>query len=555
MAPLLSTPRETESQARQLKKYRTNPPSGYLALVLHAHLPFVRHPEHERFLEEDWLYEAITETYIPLLKIMEGWTRDGMEWRLTMSLTPSLCSMLLDPLLQERYNKHLRNLISLAEKEVQRTAAQPHLNSLATYYLTNFLECQQLYNEVYQRNLPAAFGKYQDQGFLEIITCSATHGFMPLMQHHPSAVRAQIRTGVEHYEQTFGRRPRGTWNAECGFFPGLDKVLAENGIEYFFADSHALILADHLPRYGVFAPLQTPAGPLAFGRDQESSRSVWSAQTGYPGEATYREFYRDIGFDLDLDYLRPYLHSGDQRSALGIKYHRITGHDVPLQEKALYEQHSARETAARHAGHFLFCRQQQVLHLNTLMDGRPPLIVSPYDAELFGHWWYEGPMFLDFLIRKVYYDQSDIQLTHAADYKALHSQNQIAMPSVSSWGYGGFNEVWLEGSNDWIYRHLDQMCLRMAALANQFPTAQGLQRRALNQCARELLLAQSSDWAFIMKTNTVVDYAVRRIKTHVLQFLKLDEMITQNKLDEEYIRGLEWKDNLFPNLDYRVYQG
>ncbi len=160
----------------------TPTPSGYLALVLHAHLPFVRHPEHERFLEEDWLFEAITETYLPLLEIMEGWTKDAMDWRLTMSLTPSLCSMLLDPLLQERYNKHLRNLIELSEKEVQRTGAHPELNKLAVYYLDSFKKCQHYYNEVYHQNIPGAFNKFQIAGNLEIITCSATHGFMPLMR-------------------------------------------------------------------------------------------------------------------------------------------------------------------------------------------------------------------------------------------------------------------------------------------------------------------------------------------------------------------------------------
>src|SRR5204863_2339934 len=94
---------------------------GYFALVLHAHLPFVRHPEHERFLEESWLFEAITETYLPLLTIMDGWHRDGMESRLTLTLSPTLCVMLRDPLLKERYARHLDSVIELAEKELHRT--------------------------------------------------------------------------------------------------------------------------------------------------------------------------------------------------------------------------------------------------------------------------------------------------------------------------------------------------------------------------------------------------------------------------------------------------
>lgn len=531
-----------------------NEPIGYLALVLHAHLPFVRHPEHEKFLEEDWLFEAITETYLPLLDLMEGWNKDNVEWKLTMSLTPSLCSMLQDSLLQERYVNHLKRLIELSEKEIQRHSAQPAFRNLAEAYFEQFNDCLQKFDKKHDRDVLAAFKYFMDTGNLEIITCSATHGFMPLMQHNMEAVRAQVSIGVEHYAKTFGRRPRGIWNAECGFFPGLDEVLNDNNLRFFFCDSHALLLASRLPQYGVFAPMETPGGPVAFARDQESSKSVWSAEHGYPGDASYREFYRDIGFDLDMDYLRAYLHNEKDRAALGIKYYKITGNGVPLPEKEIYNAADARLTAERHAGHFLFCRQQQALHLQSLMPHRPPLITSPYDAELFGHWWYEGPQFLDFLVRKIHFDQDEIEMITPIDYLDKHPENQLAMPSMSSWGYGGFSEVWLEGSNDWIYRHLDQAAVRMRDLANANTSPDAVLERTLNQCARELLLAQSSDWAFIMKTNTVVDYAVKRTKTHLIQFNKLADMIEAEEIDANYLESLEWKDNLFEDLDYRVYQ-
>ncbi|MCX7964718.1 MAG: DUF1957 domain-containing protein [Candidatus Sumerlaea chitinivorans] len=525
-------------------------PKGYLCLVLHAHLPFVRHPEYEDFLEEDWLYEAITETYVPLLNMMNGLMRDGVDFRLTMSLTPPLVAMLTDDLLQTRYVRHIERLIELAEKECVRTRFQPEFYPLAQMYLRKFTECRRVFVDQYQRNIVQGFKALQDAGKLEIITCGATHGFMPLMEINKNAVRAQVAVGRQAYEVAFGRPPRGIWNGECGYYPGLDEVLAQNGIRFFFVDAHGILHASKRPKYGVYAPLYCPSGVAAFGRDPESSKSVWSAEEGYPGDFNYREFYRDIGFDLDYDYIRPYIHESGLRINTGIKYYRITG-KTPHKEP--YNEQWALETAARHAGNFMFNREKQVEYLASLMDRRP-IIVSPYDAELFGHWWYEGPDFLNFLLRKIHYDQQTLALITPSEYLEIYPRNQVAVPSLSSWGHKGYCEVWLEGSNDWIYRHLHKAADRMVELANEFKhTNDTLLTRALNQAARELLLAQSSDWAFIMKTRTMVEYAVRRTKEHVTAFTDLYHMIKRREVDESYLRRLEERHNIFPFIDFRVY--
>src|SRR5436305_242984 len=252
-------------------------PVGYLSLVLHAHLPFVRHPEYEDFLEEDWLYEAITETYIPLLEVFDGLERDGVDWRLTMSVTPTLAAMLSDPLLQYRYVRHIDNLIALATKVA------------------------------------------------------------------------------------------------------------------------------------------------ALARDTESSKQVWSAVEGYPGDSNYRDFYRDVGFDLDYEYVKPHLHQTGIRSLLGIKYHRITGR---TDHKLPYDPKVAMEKAADHAGNFMFNREKQVEWLSGSMD-RPSLIVAPYDAELFGHWWYEGPQWIDFLLRKMHWDQQTVKTVTIPEYLDRHTRIQV----------------------------------------------------------------------------------------------------------------------------------
>ncbi|MBI4714663.1 MAG: DUF1957 domain-containing protein [Nitrospirae bacterium] len=522
---------------------------GYLALVLHAHLPYVRHPEHEEFLEEDWLYEAITETYIPLISVFDRLLEDGIPFRLTISLSPTLIAMLADPLLQDRYVRHLERLIELSEKEVWRTRWQAEFQENARMYRERFNHCRYVFVQKYRKNLIGAFRRLQDEGRLEVITCAATHGYLPLMEMVPGAVRAQIQAAVGHSESHFGRKPRGLWLPECAYVPGIDRYIAEAGVKYFILDTHGILFAEPRPRYGVFAPLFCRSGVAAFGRDMESSKQVWSSVEGYPGDYQYREFYRDIGFDLEYDYIEPYIHPDGIRINTGIKYHRITGR---TNHKEPYIRKVALDRAAEHAGNFLFNRERQAEYLHDFL-GRKPMVLAPYDAELFGHWWFEGPEWLDFLIRKTAYDQKTVRLVTPGDYLQENPKNQVAVPAASSWGWKGYHEVWLEGSNDWIYRHLHKAAERMVELAKTHPSAEGVQRRALNQAGRELLLAQSSDWAFIMKTGTMVPYAVRRTQDHLHRFTRLYEEVRGNRIDEGWLADVEWKDNLFPELDYRVY--
>ena len=308
--------------------------------------------------------------------------------------------------------------------------------------------------------------------------------------------------------------------------------------------------AEKRPRYGVFAPLYCNNRVAAFGRDIESSKSVWSAEEGYPGDLNYREFYRDIGFDLDFEYIKPYIHESGLRINTGIKYYKITGRTM---YKETYNRQTAMQRAAEHAGNFMFNREKQVEYLSAAMNGKPPIIVSPYDAELFGHWWYEGPDFLNFLIRKIASDSKTIALITPSEYLERHPEQQVSTPSLSSWGNKGYAEVWLNPANDWIYRHLHKAAERMNELANTNREATGLALRAINQAARELLLAQSSDWAFIMKTNTMVEYAVKRTKDHINRFTDLYYALKGGNIDETWLHGLETKDNIFPDIDFRVY--
>jgi 1,4-alpha-glucan branching enzyme len=541
-------------------------PVGYFSLILHAHLPFVRHPEYPEFLEEDWLYEAITEVYLPLIFIFQSLHEAGVAPRLAVNVSPTLCEMLADKLLEERYTRHLENLIELAVKELDRNSREAtEFVEASRMYVDTLTASLGLWNDRYGRNLINAFRELQDEGVLEIITCGATHGFLPLISTL-EARRAQIDVAVRNYKKHFGRQPRGIWLPECAYEPGIEDLLKDAGIEYFISDTHAILYGDPRPRYGVHSPVSCPNGTAVFARDLETSQQVWSAEAGYPGAPVYREFYRDIGWDLPLEYLAPHLHAEGNRRHLGLKYYRITGKGVPQQMKQPYLPSLAREKAAEDASHFLGERIKQAHELRETFEGRPPLVVSPYDAELYGHWWYEGPQFIDFLFRKLHFDQDSIAAITPGDFLDSGIPIQIQQPSASSWGENGYYKVWLNEKNAWMYPYQHDAERKMTELADRARhlayDARDTYVRVLDQMARELLLAESSDWAFQIYQGTTVEYSSRRFRSHIHRFHLLAKMLPDDASFEglelspeqlELLAEIESRDNIFAEMDFRIY--
>lgn len=525
---------------------------GFLSIVLHAHLPFVRHPEHPSFFEENWLFEAMTECYIPLINALDRLQEDNIEFRLTLSLSPPLITMLRDELLQSRYLKHLNKLVELAEKEIVRTRKKPEYQQLARLYRRFFLNALDTYKNRYHGDLLAAFIKHQAAGRLELITCAATHGFLPLLSISETAVRNQVDIGVETFQSNLGFAPEGFWLPECGYYPGLEVVLKNAGITYFFVDTHSIQNASEHPQNNVHAPLDCGNGVAAFARDPESSQQVWSSKQGYPGDFDYREYYRDIGFDLDLDYVAPYILEGSIRTNTGIKYHRVTGENLP---KEIYNPKNARAKAALHAQDFINKRRQQIDALRAGLD-RKPHIVAPYDAELFGHWWFEGPYWLECVLRLAANSSSGIQTISCNDYLNQQPSLQVATPSASTWGDQGYFSYWINETNDWIYPFLHKAAAQMEDFVAELEgiSVDPLQERALNQAVRSILLAQASDWPFIMKSGTTIEYANKRITDHLARFNYLYDSIRTGKIDERYLTALEIMDNIFPNINFRNYR-
>jgi len=528
---------------------------GCWALVLHMHLPFVRHLEHAIALEEQWLFEAITSCYTQLLNMMWSLERDKVDFRLTVSISPPLISMLSDPKLRDRYRVYLKELIELAEKELNH-----HRGGVFQATIENVLE--RLHNakrvyESYEGDILRGFRDFQNTGKLEIIAVAGTHPILPFYMHYPEVIRGHIQHSCRQYQRVFGCWPRGIWLPENAYCPGLDQYLAEAGIKWTLVNSTGISRGSTRAWYDTARPVITHHGVAVFGIDEETRAQVWSRESGYPGDGRYKEWYRDLGYDAGWEYLSDYWKVANVRRNTSIKYYRITGKNVPGHEKAPYNPEWARQAVGEQAGQFVFYRGTQS---NGLRDKHniKPCTLSAYDAELFGHWWEEGPMWIEDIFRKMAYDQAEVRPVTPSEFLSEQNRHQLLTPGMSTWGKKATFETWLDGRafqpNAWIYRHLFRLSDKLIQLATERKADEGYTWRAMNQAVRELMLAQSSDWPFLISMDQSVRYSEVRLIKHISRAKELLRQIEERNVNEVYLHTLEASDTvLWEDIDFRVF--
>ncbi|MGE4585376.1 MAG: glycoside hydrolase family 57 protein [Sphaerochaeta sp.] len=526
-------------------------PAKSIAIILNAHLPFVRHPEFPRFLEEDWLFESISESYLPLLRMLNRLKAEHVPFSLTVSLSPTLCCMLSDPVLQERFLQYMERHVELGEKEVERCAAQqPEFLEMAQFYLDQAKRNLSDYQDVYRTNLLEAFKALESSGHLELATTAATHAYLPLYQEYPTAINAQVELGVQSFLTTFGHLPKGFWLPECGYYPGLEENLKYHGISWFQTASQSMLLSAQKVESGDYRPVHCPNQVAAFPRDFQATSLVWSNSSGYPTDRVYREFYRDIGYDLPMDYIKPYIHEPGVRVFTGYKYWAITGQ---TDQKVPYRRDLAQAKVAEHAKNFLYNLNRKGDQLGSALQ-QEPLFTLGFDAELFGHWWFEGIDWLEQVIRLASEDKQEVKLVTPSSFLAKEGSSlQTAQPAFSSWGQGGYSAVWLDGSNAWTYRHVHKAIERMEELAVRFSDQISLKQRFLNQAAREVLLAMASDWPFILFNKSSTEYAEKRLKNHLRNFNVVYGNMCKNAVNTEWLVKAEKRDIIFSDIDYNIF--
>ena len=521
-----------------MKDIRTkNKYLGNLAFILHAHLPYVRKNE-KNSLEEDWYFQAVLECYLPLIRVLEESIKSEPEnSKLTISLSPTLITLFQSSELQEKFPEWINTRIKLLNElpEEQRNDSK---------FLLKNMSDQLIYWEKYSGNLIIRFKYLLETGCVDIITCAATHGYLPILRENPETVLGQIKTAIRHHHSTFDVKPLGIWLPECAYYENLDKILIECGIRYAVLDGHGILNSKPRPRYGVYAPICSKNGIAFFGRDSQSTLPVWSAKEGFPGDPSYREYHKDIGWELPLNKLKE--HGISSIRPLGLKFYRITDNAISLGEKDFYKENLAEKKAEEHAEIYLSRRSEQLKKLN--LDYKfNPILIAPFDAELFGHWWYEGPIFLKNIFKNS--KKHLIKLTHLREILSFSPQIQVCEPSPSSWGHGGFHNYWLNDTNAWIVPEITKAGSTFVEV-NSKNIQTELSKRILMQAARELLLAESSDWSFILRAGTTTDLAKERIERHLSRFWKLIRSLNENEsIDFTFLKSIEKEDKIFPNIN------
>ena len=522
-----------------------------VSLVLNAHQPFVRHPEYPRFFEERWLFDAITDTYLPLLRIFDRLDADHVPFHLAIVFSPTLCHMLRDPILIDRYLQYLDRQIDFGAGEIERTQDNPRQHGLACMYHDNLIESRVLFTERYEKNILRTFDFYHKKGRLELLTTAATYAFFPFYAAYPEAVQAQIEIAVASHREIFGRNPQGFWLPEMGWSEGIDDYLRAYNFSYTMVDTHGVLNADPPPLNGSFEAVKSPAGIVVLPRDLSAAREIWDSEIGYPADAVYRDFYRDIGYDLPAEMVGPFLEPQGVRTPTGFKYWAVTGSG---QQKLPYDPELASVRVLEHVEDFLKSRSAKFSRMEGI-TGRKGYSLCAYNADLFGHWWYEGPEFLEILFRQAA-KRTDLAFVTPFDYIKTRDVSSLQTVDVefSSWGTNGYAERWLDSSNDWMYRHVLRSIGRMIELAERFPTDGGLKERALNQAAREILIAQSSDWAGILHQRHSSVYARSSVEEAIRNFTTIYESLGSNYISTEWLTTLERRHNIFPNMNYRVFR-
>jgi 1,4-alpha-glucan branching enzyme len=573
---------------------------GVFSFVLHSHMPYARLAGRWPHGEE-WIHEAATETYIPLLQALYDLRAEGVPFRLTLGITPVLAEQLQDQLVLDNLNVYLDSKIEAAKRDLAHYAdpkithmseqnmpeksaneVNAHMHYLAGWYKSWYENIKDAFNERFDGNILGAFKTLQDEGYIEIITSAATHAYLPLLSRD-SSIRAQVKTALATHERHFGQVPKGFWLPECAYRPayldeddtlrvGLETWLEKHDLRYFFTETHAIVGGqpvgvaggDVIGPYGVvkrryvipqndehLPQRSTTTFQPYFVRDTsqggEKNISSQVAVLGRNRNTGHQVWSSDWGYPGDFDYREFYKKAGTS----GLHYWRVTGDKTDLEHKDYYHPEWAGYKIEQHAEHFahLVGDLLRDYHKSQQQVG---MITASFDTELFGHWWFEGVNWLREVLRHLA-QNPDIGLMTTSEYLESYPPQETLQIPESSWGTGGYHFTWDNADTHWMWEPIHACELRMEQLAQKHLDAEGDAVEVLNQAARELLLLQSSDWSFLVTTQQAKEYAIQRFSQHVERFNTLADSLEQGTPNVDLAREYKHLDNLFPDIDYRWF--
>ncbi|MBO8158345.1 glycoside hydrolase family 57 protein [Thermosyntropha sp.] len=515
-----------------------------IILVLHSHIPYVKRQGRWPF-GEVWLFEAMAETYIPLLRSFLRLHEEGVKAHVTISLSPTLMEQLNSKYIKKEFIDYLKACEKRAAEDERYfiSCGEKKLAETATSYCRFYKDVRRDFTVDFGNDILGIIKNMQENGCIEVLATAFTHAYLPLLDY--KSAKAQVFYGKKIYEKFFNTEPRGFWLPECGYRKGLEDILIENDFNYFFVDSHAIeggkplevfsgeVLEDN-PEIETFAitglstyrPYKLKDKDISvFGRNALVSYQVWSAEFGYPGDENYREF-----------------HKHSPRS--GLKYWKVTNRNKPFDQKEVYNVHKAEKKAKEHAAHFVDVLQNTISEAQKIGFNRP-LIVGCYDTELFGHWWWEGVIWLEEVMRQI--DEKELNMALPSNVEPPRHEAEIF---DSSWGMGGKHFVWYNRETMWMWEIIEKARQEYDVIA-EGPGQTELEYRVKQQALKELMLIQSSDWLFMVTNNLTRDYAMKRFFEHYTKFLRLVDSLKNNRLDADFIewfKQIEFEDDLFNSL-------
>ena len=565
---------------------------GAFSLVLHSHLPYVL--SHGKWPHGmDWLNEAAAETYLPLLRTFNQLAAEGHAPKVTIGLSPVLCEQLADPVFKADFQSYLAMKAEAArlDRLSFEKSGEVNMVRLAQDWESFYRGIADDFNDLYAKDIVGAFRKLQDEGQIEIITCAATHGYLPLLSED-AAIDAQIKQGVENYRKHFGKPPQGIWLPECAYRPyrewssplgggevrlrrGLEEFLDRHNLRFFYVDSHLIeggqALGVYLERFEALkkyyeqftrgyteiqdefkrSPYQSYmirsrddfAGRVyAYVRDPRTGLQVWSGEHGYPGDGSYLDFHK-------------------KHFPGGHRYWRVTSAKSDLGDKLLYDPDVTLDRIDENAGHFKEMIRQILIHEGKEAEGLP-IVCAPFDTELFGHWWFEGPRWMYKMLKWTDQDP-EIKLMTGSEYlDQVETHRMVSLPE-GSWGEGGFHHIWFNEDTEWSWELIYPAEKRMVEAARKWVSHPDPKvQEVLKQLARELLLLESSDWQFLISTFSARDYAEKRLVEHHLDFERLYRMLEKLAVGDDpdaeewdHYRLICERDTLFAELNAEWWTG
>lgn len=526
-----------------------------LVLIINARQDFIRHSgEYQKKNASilNTLFESISDTYIPLLNMFESLERDEITCRLGLVLPPVLCNLLSDEKIHQLYIQWLENKIELGKQEKLRNEQNQKIAALVDGEIQRLSQLKNDFAEKYQCNLIKAFSDSMHKGYVELLATCGTDIFMPYYSDMKEIISAQIETGLHSYKEFFGEVPEGFWIPELGFFPGVEKLIRAYGYSYTVLETRSMLLAEEVPSVGIFYPVRSENSLVLFGRDAESDDEIFS-EDGFINNSIYRNENADIGFNLDMNALQPFMAEDSVRYTTGFKYWNKDYTDPSdYSEDEVYDEEAAKLQAMKDAEAFVTAKMTRLEKAAELLSDKDFVsLVCTLDADKLRQNWHEAIFWLESVFRCS--EKQSLNITTCD--RLLENQYSLDkfLPYYSSVQGTGYGETLLSSKNCWMMRHIKKACQRMIDLSDRFPTDTGLKNRLLNLGAKELMIAQSLNLAKAIENDENPEYTVRRFKASIDAFTAVFDSLGSNTVSTEWLTNLEVEDSIFPWMNYRIF--